>query len=54
MQRLATHGDPGRALFDLFEVWYNRQRPHTSHASVSPARYEALRPERKFGVHQVG
>ena len=41
--RFATHLDAKRALFEFIEVWYNRQRRHTSIGSVSPARYEAHR-----------
>lgn len=43
VERFATHADAKRALFEFIEVWYNRQRRHTSLGSVSPARYEALR-----------
>ena len=43
VERFATHGDAKRGLFEFIEVWYNRQRRHTSLGSVSPARYEALR-----------
>jgi transposase InsO family protein len=39
----ATHALARRALFDFIEVWYNRQRRHTSLGSISPERYEALR-----------
>lgn len=42
-ERFATHAEARRALFEFIEVWYNRQRRHTSLGSVSPARYEALR-----------
>ena len=42
-ERFATHLDAKRALFEFIEVWYNRQRRHTSIGSVSPAGYEALR-----------
>ena len=42
-ERFATHAAARRALFEFIEVWYNRQRRHTSLGSVSPARYEALR-----------
>jgi putative transposase len=43
IERFATHAAARRALFEFIEVWYNRQRRHTSLGSVSPARYEALR-----------
>jgi transposase InsO family protein len=43
MERFATRAAARRALFEFIEVWYNRQRRHTSLGSVSPARYEALR-----------
>lgn len=42
-ERFATHAAARRALFEFIEVWYNRQRRHTSLGSVSPARYEARR-----------
>ena len=41
--RFATHAAARPALFEFIEVWYNRQRRHTSLGSISPARYEALR-----------
>ena len=41
-ERFPTHAAARRALFEFIEVWYNRQRRHTSLGSVSPARYEAL------------
>ncbi len=41
--RYATHAAAHPALFEFIEVWYNRQRRHTSLGSLSPARYEALR-----------
>ena len=43
VERFATHAAARRALFELIEVWYDRQRRHTSLGAVSPARYEALR-----------
>lgn len=39
----ATHHAARRALFEFIEVWYNRQRRHTSLGSVSPVRYEEQR-----------
>ncbi len=39
----ATHAAAHAALFEFIEVWYDRQRRHTSLGSISPARYEALR-----------
>ena len=41
--RFATHAAAHPALFEFIEVWYNRQRRHTSLGSLSPARYEASR-----------
>ena len=41
--RFSTHAAARPALFEFIEVWYNRQRRHTSIGSISPARYEALR-----------
>jgi putative transposase len=39
----ATHAAARPALFEFIEVWYNRQRRHSSLGSISPTRYEALR-----------
>ncbi|CAN5292513.1 hypothetical protein BH24GEM2_BH24GEM2_15010 [soil metagenome] len=36
-----THEDAKRAIFDYIEIWYNRQRRHSSLGSLSPAEYEA-------------
>jgi transposase InsO family protein len=41
--RFATHAEAHPALFEFIEVWYNRQRRHTSLGALSPACYEALR-----------
>jgi transposase InsO family protein len=35
-----THEEARRALFDYIEVWYNRQRRHSSLGYRSPAEYE--------------
>jgi len=43
LDRFPTRAAAQRALFEFIEVWYNRQRRHTSLGSISPARYEALR-----------
>lgn len=37
----ATKRDAQRALFEFIEVWYNRQRRHTSLGSISPVQFEA-------------
>ena len=42
-ERFATQAAARPALFEFIEVWYNRQRRHTSLGSISPTRYEALR-----------
>ena len=36
-----THAEAKRAIFDYLEVWYNRQRRHSSLGFMSPAAYEA-------------
>ncbi|HEV2131273.1 MAG TPA: IS3 family transposase [Longimicrobiaceae bacterium] len=36
-----THEEARRAVFDYIEVWYNRQRLHSSLGYRSPAQYEA-------------
>lgn len=42
-----THAEAKRALFEYLEIWYNRQRRHSSLGYVSPAEYEAhLTPRR--------
>jgi putative transposase len=38
-----THTAARHALFEFIEVWYNRQRRHSSLGSMSPATYEAQR-----------
>ena len=38
-----THTAARHALFEFIEVWYNRQRRHSSLGSISPATYEAQR-----------
>ena len=35
-----THEEARRAIFDYIEVWYNRQRRHSSLGYTSPAAYE--------------
>lgn len=41
LETFATKRDAQHALFDFIEVWYNRQRRHTSLGSISPVEYEA-------------
>ncbi|MCE8026272.1 IS3 family transposase [Halomonas sp. MCCC 1A11058] len=36
-----THEETRRAVFDYIEVWYNRERLHSSLGYCSPAEYEA-------------
>ena len=36
-----THEEAKRAIFDYIEVWYNRQRRHSSLGYQTPAEYEA-------------
>lgn len=38
----ATHEDARAALFEYIEVWYNRERRHSSIGYVSPAEYEMM------------
>lgn len=38
--RFATHAEARRVIFEFIEVWYNRQRLHSSLGYVSPAEYE--------------
>lgn len=41
LETFATKRDAQHALFAFIEVWYNRQRRHTSLGSISPVEYEA-------------
>jgi transposase InsO family protein len=41
LDTFATKRDAQHALFEFIEVWYNRQRRHTSLGSISPAQFEA-------------
>lgn len=36
-----THEEAWRAVFDYIEVWYNRERRHSSLGYTSPVEYEA-------------
>jgi putative transposase len=40
-RRFDTHRDAKLAIFDYIEVFYNRQRRHTSIGSIPPVTYEA-------------
>ncbi len=42
-ETFTTHAQAHTAQFDFIEVWYHRQRRHTSLGSMSPVRYEAFR-----------
>ena len=39
-QRLATRGQARAAIFDYIEVFYNRQRRHSTLGNISPAEFE--------------
>lgn len=39
MRRQHTRAEARRAVFDYLEVWYNRQRLHSSIGYRSPAEY---------------
>jgi putative transposase len=39
----ATRDEARPAVFEYIEVWYNRQRRHSTLGYVSPAEYEAQR-----------
>jgi transposase InsO family protein len=41
LDTFATKRDAQHALFEFIEVWYNRQRRHTSLGSISPVEFEA-------------
>ena len=41
LDTLVTKRDAQHALFAFIEVWYNRQRQHTSLGSISPVEFEA-------------
>lgn len=36
-----THEEARRAIFNYIEIWYNRQRRHSTLGYRSPAEYEA-------------
>ena len=36
----ATHQEAGQDIFEYIEVWYNRQRKHSSIGYLSPTEYE--------------
>lgn len=42
-QRWASHSQARQAIFEYIEVFYNRQRGHSSLAYLSPVAYEQLR-----------
>lgn len=37
-----THEEARRAIFNYIEIWYNRQRRHSTLGYRSPAEYEEL------------
>jgi transposase InsO family protein len=41
LETFATRRAAQHALFEFIEVWYNRQRRHTSLGSISPVQFEA-------------
>ena len=40
-ERYATHDEARRSLFEWIEVFYNRQRRHSSLGYLSPEAFEA-------------
>lgn len=46
-----TRATARRAIFEYVEVWYNRQRRHSTLAYATPAEYEALAQERAITYH---
>ncbi len=38
--QFATRADARRVIFEYIEVWYNRQRLHSSLGYLSPAEFE--------------
>ena len=45
-QSWPTREDARRAVFDYIEVFYNRQRLHTSLGDVSPEEFEIIHQQR--------
>ena len=45
-RRFTSHREAKLAIFDYIEVFYNRQRRHTSIGSVPPVTYEARHSDR--------
>jgi putative transposase len=46
-QSWATRAQVRRAVFEFIEVFYNRQRLHSSLGYMSPADYEAMQQTRR-------
>ena len=49
-RRWATRQQACAELFEFIEVWYNRERLHSSLGYVSPADYEAQRTVKTLPV----
>ena len=50
-QSWATRAQARRAVFEFIEVFYNRQRLHSSLGYLSPAEYEARRIHQHTAAH---
>ncbi len=50
-ERFATREEARRAIFEFIEIWYNRQRMHSSLDYLSPAEYESRLSSDTISVH---
>jgi transposase InsO family protein len=50
-QRFATRDQARRHIFEFIELWYNRQRLHSSLGYLSPAEFEHRLSSPMFSVH---
>jgi len=49
--RFACREEARRQIFEFIEVWYNRQRLHSSLDYLSPAEYESRLSSDMISVH---
>ena len=50
-ERFETRAEARRSIFEFIEVWYNRERLHSSLGYVSPATFERVASERRAAAH---
>ncbi|MBL3572300.1 MAG: IS3 family transposase [Synergistaceae bacterium] len=54
LRHFRTRAEAKRALFEFIEVFYNRQRLHSSLGYQPPEEFETLRVTSWFRVHDIG